>query len=487
MAMKNPSTPSTTRGWRSATAWVRPPQRWLAWGKWLVGAVVIGSCCLEDSYAVEPEQHVILVSLDGMAAYLLDDPKASLPTLRKLAREGTVVAGGMRVSNPSVTWPNHTTLISGVRPEKHGVLANGMLVRSGIGVPVRVDPKRSRDELVRVTTVVDLAHAAGLRTAEINWPCTRDSTAYDDRFPDTPESLLYTTPRLRAELLTMGLLADGTDKAFGGKSGAARDWVWTEAAGHLIRDRRPHLLLVHLLNVDSTHHALGPQTPGGYTANAYADLCLSRLIEAADTAGISDRTTWIVVSDHGFVTTPSVFKPNVILRDAGLLKIDQGKIVEAQAHVISEGGIGLVYITNPADAAALRLRLQALFREHEEVVELVLPDRFSELGLPLPREYDQAPDAVLVVKEGYSVSASAEGEAAVASHTEAKASLGSHGYLASNPKMNAMCVLWGPRIRPGVELPGIENIDIAPTIAKLLGLQGLAADGQPMDQALQSP
>ncbi|MFN9916904.1 MAG: hypothetical protein ACK53L_30225, partial [Pirellulaceae bacterium] len=86
-----------------------------------------------------------------------------------------------------------------------------------------------------------------------------------------------------------------------------------------------------------------------------------------------------------------------------------------------------------------------------EVVELVRPAPFGELALPLPREYDQAPDAVLVVKEGYSVSASAEGDTAVATHTEAKASLGSHGYLASNPKMNAMCVLWGPRIRPGVE------------------------------------
>jgi predicted AlkP superfamily pyrophosphatase or phosphodiesterase len=487
MAMKNSSTPSFTPGWLLAAAWVGTPWRWFVSGSWVVGAVVLGSYGLAESRAVEPEQHVVLVSLDGMASYLLDDPKASLPTIRKLAREGTLVDGGMRVSNPSVTWPNHTTLISGVRPEKHGVLANGMLVRGGIGVPVRIDPKRSREELVRVTTVVDLAHAAGLRTGEINWPCTRESTAFDDRFPDTPESLLYTTPRLRAELLTMGLLADETDKAFGGKSGAARDWVWTEAACHLIRDRRPHLLLVHLLNVDSTHHTLGPQTPGGYTANAYADLCLSRLIEAAEMAGISDRTTWIVVSDHGFITTPSVFKPNVILRDAGLLKIDQGKIVEAQAHVISEGGIGLVYITNPAEAPSLRLRLQALFRASDEVVELVLPDRFGELGLPLPREYDQAPDAVLVVKEGYSVSASAEGDTAVATHTEAKASLGSHGYLASNPKMNAMCVLWGPRIRPGVKLQGIENIDIAPTIAKLLGLNGLAADGQPLDQALRSP
>src|SRR5262245_5930175 len=88
--------------------------------------------------AAAPARHVIIISVDGLAAYLLDDPKAALPTIRKLARDGALAEGGMKVSNPSVTWPNHTTLVTGVRPEKHGVLANGVLVRSGPGVPVFV-------------------------------------------------------------------------------------------------------------------------------------------------------------------------------------------------------------------------------------------------------------------------------------------------------------------------------------------------------------
>ncbi len=133
--------------------------------RWILlacGIVCAGSYLLvSPSRAAEKEQHVVLVSLDGLAAYLVDDPNVPLPTIRKLAREGAIVEGGMTVSNPSVTWPNHTTLVTGVRPEKHGVLVNGVLVRGAIGMPTTVDPKRDQSELVRIPTVVDAAHAAG--------------------------------------------------------------------------------------------------------------------------------------------------------------------------------------------------------------------------------------------------------------------------------------------------------------------------------------
>ena len=436
------------------------------------------------------DQHVIVVSLDGLAAYLVDDPKASLPTIRRLAKEGAIAVGGMKVSNPSVTWPNHTTLISGVRPEKHGVLANGVLVRSGPGVPVFVDPKRDRSELVRGATVVDLAHRAGLRTAEINWPCTRNSPAYDDRFPDSPDTLSHSTPQLRSELVALGLLDDETDKTFASKIGPARDWVWTEAACHVIRERKPHLMLVHLLNVDSTHHAAGPQTPAGYTANALMDLCLDRIVRAVDEAGIADRTTFIVVSDHGFVTTPKAIKPNLLLRNANLLNETDGKVTAARVHVYPEGGVGLVYVTNPGEAKELAASIKTIFTGQEGIADIVFPDRFGELGLPLPREYEQAPDAVLVLADGYAVSALADGDQYVVSNTDGKTSLGSHGFVASNPKMNALCVLRGNRVKAGVKLQGIENVDIAPTITKLLKLNaaevdGYQFDGKPLDEALR--
>lgn len=438
-----------------------------------------------EAHSPATDRHVVIISVDGLAAYLLDDAKAPIPTIRGLARDGAMAEGGMRVSNPSVTWPNHTSLVTGVHADKHGVLANGVLVRGGPGVPVVVDPRRDKDDLVRVPTLFDAAHAAGLSTAEINWPCTRGAATLDDSFPDVPEAVTHMTPRLREELLKLGLLADATDATFMASGVVARDYVWTEAACHVIRSRKPNLLLVHLLNVDATHHAHGAQSQPGYTSNAYADMCVARILAALDEAGIRDRTTVFVVADHGFIQTPKAIRPNVLLRQEGLLKTDPaGRISEADVHVFPEGGIGLVYCTDPGRAAEYAARAKKLLEHQEGVAAVLTPDQFAEHALPHPREYNQAPDLVLVAKEGYGVAGSAEGETFVASNTEARVSLGSHGFLATYPKMNAVCVIAGAGIQPGTRLKDVQNIDIAPTAARLLGLDSFTADGRVLKETL---
>src|SRR5688572_7319717 len=200
--------------------------------------------------AASTNHHVILITIDGLAAYNLTDPKAPLPTLRKLAAEGTV-AEGMRVSNPAITWPNHTTLVTGMRPAKHSVLFNGVLTRPGAGMAVRVDGAKDKSDLVAVPTIYDLLHRAGYRTADINWPCTRGATTLDDSFPDVPDQIHYMSPRLRTELIEARLLASTNELAFRGQSPPAKDQLWTAAAVHVIRTRKPNFMLLHMLITDS--------------------------------------------------------------------------------------------------------------------------------------------------------------------------------------------------------------------------------------------
>lgn len=441
----------------------------------------------QPAAAANRERHVIVVSIDGLAAFLLNDPKAPLPTIRQLAKAGSVAEGGMKVSNPSVTWPNHSSVITGVRPEKHGVLANGVLVRGAIDVPTVVDPKRDQRDLIRVPTIIEAVHAAGLVTGEINWPCVRGSKSLHDSFPDVPDQVLHMSPRLRQELVIDGILLDETQPSFAANSVAGRDLIWTEATCHVIRERKPNLMFVHLLNCDATHHALGAQTPAGYTANGYADMCLAKIVAATKEAGIYEKTTFIILADHGFAMTPKAICPNVILRQAGLLKVTAEKMSDARVHVFPEGGIGLVYCTNPGEAAADREKFRELMKDKEGVAEVIFPDRFAEVGMPHPREYTQAPDAILVAKDGYAVSSTVAGENFVVANTEAKTSLGSHGFIASLPKMNALLVLSGAGIRAGESLKSVENIDVAPTIAKLLDVELSGADGKALTAALSTP
>jgi predicted AlkP superfamily pyrophosphatase or phosphodiesterase len=455
----------------------------------LLGLIVSGAGGLAappTAPATNHDRHVVIISVDGFAAYLLDDPKVPIPNIRKLAREGAVVAGGMKVSNPSVTWPNHTSLVTGVHPDKHGVLVNGVLVRSGVGIPVVVNPRKDQQDLVRVPTLFDAAKAAGLSTAEVNWPCTRGARSLDDSFPDVPDAVRHSTPRLRQELVQLGFLLDETDKSFTANSVVGRDYIWTEAACHIIRKRRPNLLLLHLLNVDATHHAEGAQSPPGYTANAYADMCIGRVLEALEEADIREKSTIFVVADHGFTLTPKAIRPNVILRQKGLLQSGAGgKISEAQIHVIPEGGIGLVYCTDPGTVENDRKCFQELFSGQEGVAEILTPEQFAEHGMPHPREYTQAPDLVLVAKDGYAVSGSAEGETLITTQVEGSISIGSHAFLSTLPKMNAICVISGAAIRSGSRIDKAENIDVMPTAARLLGLKTIQVDGQALEDALK--
>ncbi|HWB12723.1 MAG TPA: alkaline phosphatase family protein [Pirellulales bacterium] len=428
--------------------------------------------------ASPPDRHVVVISIDGFPAYLLNDPKVPLTAIRGLARQGAA-AEGMHVSNPSVTWPNHTTLVTGVRPEKHGVLFNGVLLRAGPGEPVSVDSRRDKAELVRVPTLYDVLHEAGFRTAEINWPCTRNCPGLDDGFPDVPGNVSNATPRLRRELVAEGILANDSDAALSGLSSAGRDDVWTRAACHLIRRRRPHLLLLHLLNVDSTHHAAGPRSPAGYTAVAYADACVARVLAALDESGLRERTTVFVVADHGFSVAEKALKPNALLREAGLLKLNgSGKIIEARAQVVPEGGTGMIYLTDPAHREADAARVRELLEGREGVREILTPDQFAANGLPHPREYPQMADLILVARDGYAVSGAADGDSFVVPQASGGVALGNHGYIATDEKMNALFVAAGIGIKPGVKLRLIDNVDLAPTIAQLFELSLPSADGR---------
>src|ERR1051326_2399342 len=127
--------------------------------------VLLGSLRL---FAAEKNRHVVLISINGFPAYLWHDESLPLPNLRKLAAEGAV-ADAMAVSNPSIPWPNHTTLVTGVPPRKHGVLYNGLVVHQGPNQPVKIEQWVDKPQLVRVPTLYDVAFEAGLTTAEIDW------------------------------------------------------------------------------------------------------------------------------------------------------------------------------------------------------------------------------------------------------------------------------------------------------------------------------
>src|SRR3954447_8520239 len=135
--------------------------------------------------AADKNRHVIVVSLDGFPAHTLRDTAVPFPVLRRLMAEGAS-AEAMIPINPTVTWPNHTAIISGVNASIHGVIYNGLPVRPAAGVALKVEPWVPKTELVQARTVYDAAHEAGLTTAEVDWVAIYKPPTIDWAFPELP-------------------------------------------------------------------------------------------------------------------------------------------------------------------------------------------------------------------------------------------------------------------------------------------------------------
>ena len=236
-----------------------------------------------ETPAADANRIVVMISLDGLASFYLGDPIAEMPTIRALADAGTQAA--MKASAPTVTWPNHTTLVTGVAPARHGVVGNNYFDRAtGKAVALISDPIYDKDEIVKVPTVYDLAKAKGLKTAAVRWPATRNAKTLDWTVPDVASDEIlhkYTTPELMSECQQLGIWADGEASESGKRDlRIVSDAMCMRVFLHILHKHRPNLALLHLINVDHVQHLEGPRSPGAYAAIKTADDQVHEIWEA---------------------------------------------------------------------------------------------------------------------------------------------------------------------------------------------------------------
>lgn len=450
------------------------------WRRAVVAAIVAGAAAwggtlfevsAQTASAGRPakDRHVAIISLDGFAAYVFADPTLAIPNLRRLAREGAA-ARGMQPVNPTVTWPNHTSIVTGVPPAEHSVLFNGWAVRGGDGQPLKVEARVPKSELVKGLTLYDAAHAAGLTTAEVDWVAIERASTITWSFA---EWVKHDGP-VEREMVAAGVVTADELRTFEKAPITFRDEIWTRAAEHIVTTHKPNLLLFHLLTTDSVQHTYGADGLAAKAALSLADAKVGRLVDAYRRAGILDRTTFIVVSDHGFRTYKKSLRPNALLKEKGL---------SGAAWVIPEGGTAMVYATRAADKAETVASLQRLFTGAEGIAQVITPAEFEALGYPQPSADARMADLVLAAAEGYAFSGAADSAPVV--DMPAGATPGSHGYLDRDPQMRAIFLASGAGIVRGASLDTVRNLDVAPTVARLLGLSLPAARGRVLHEILR--
>lgn len=450
-----------------------PVARPLALLAFLAGAACAAHAAPEGASA---GTHVVLVSIDGLRPEVYRDPQAlglDVPNLVALRDAGTSAARMLPVF-PSVTYPAHTTMVTGTRPAEHGIVSN-----FETGLDWYHDASA-----IRSPTLWDAAEAAGDTTAIVTWPVSYGAKVHWL----IPENLTFGAVDRRAlvrEGSTPGLFDELETRcgrvelpAFDADESAEKtDRMSACFAAELIRTRRPELVLVHLLDPDHQEHAHGPDSPEARAAFERADRHVGELRAAVREAGVADRTVFAVVGDHGFAKVHTAINVNAILLATGFARLRDAKIeLSPGLRVSALGGSAALTLRGGARSAQAGRLEAALRREIERrwrgLVELLPAAELEAMGA--------FPGAALglVAGEGYMLIATDAPAAQVSSAAFHLA--GMHGYRPELASMATGFLLAGPGVRRGAELPLVRQLDVAPTLAALLGVPLESALGLPI-------
>ena len=368
---------------------------------------------------------LILVSIDG---FRVDYLKRGLtPTLQALADDG-VRAVAMHPSFPSLTFPNHYTLVTGLRPDHHGVVNNTMEDdriqpdrRFTLGTYDAVSDPRWWNE---ATPIWVTAKQAGLRTGTLFWPGSE--AAIQGVRPDFWMHFdAAITPDQRVDILL--------------------DWL------ALPPEKRPQFLTLYFDAVDHAGHEHGPDSAETDAALRQTDAALARLVAGLKALGLADSANLMIVADHGMAATA----PERILwlEDAGA----------GPVRVVTSGSVTGVEPDPEGGEGALD-RLTAWRPGHARCVR--------KADLPKRMHYGtnaRIPAVICVADAGW----------LVLSHAKTRDVLaGEHGYDPASPLMDALFVAHGPAFRHAYVQPAFDNVDVYPLMATVLGIVSLPNDGR---------
>ena len=387
-----------------------------------------------------PEQqrkhYVVLVSLDG---FRYDYPQKYAAThLLALGKHGASTSQGMLPSYPSLTFPNHYTMVTGLYPEHHGIVANSFY-----------DPARKQTYVYRNSEsnadgswyggvpLWSLAEQQGMRSACFFWPGSEAEIAgkrpsyylhFDDAYPDEKR----------------------IDQVIA--------WLRLPAA------ERPHLITLYYSNVDHEGHLHGPDSPEVREAVHHVDELIGELKSRLDRLHLP--IDLVVVADHGMIATQGDF---VTLDKA----VDLGS-------ARTEGS--LLYPSDTAEAE----RIYQQFQQHPDPKYKVY--RRAEVPAALNDNANlREGDPVIVPTGPYPIRARVNPKNPTQQHPT---NVGEHGFDPHTmPEMKAIFFAAGPDIRKQVDLPSFDNVNLYDFLSQILGLTPAPNDGSPatLAPALKHP
>lgn len=372
---------------------------------------------------------VLLVSIDGLRDDYLD--LGMTPNLARIAASG-VRAQWMNPSYPSLTFPNHYSIVTGLRPDHHGIVHNTMRDVQLGSFSVRKPEAVGDGRWWGGTPVWVSAERAGMATASFFWPGSE--AAIDGVRPTRWTPFDADIPLAKRVDTVLGWLSEPDST-------------------------RPRFATLYFDTLDKAGHHHGPDSPQAHAALSEVDVMIGRLLDGLQARGLSDRVNLIVVSDHGMAT---VAAGHVVAVENMVDPIDA---------VLVAAGQSVGFAPKPGRAQAAEAQLLGEHAHYQCWRKSELPPRWHYGSHP------RIPPIVCQMDEGWKATTRER-----LTQRPSDTTTGSHGYDPALESMRAVFLARGPALRRGVELPAFDNVDVYPLLMRLLGLKPEPNDGD--DDAL---
>ena len=388
--------------------------------------VLFFTACATQAPKPQTDSPLILISIDGFRADYLQ--RGLTPNLAALAADG-VRAQAMRPSFPSLTFPNHYSLVTGLYPDHHGIVNNTMVDPQLGKFTIKTSASVSGKWWDGAEPIWVTADKQGLHTGTMFWPGS-DMEIRGHR----PDHYLVFDGKINAEHRVDQVLA------------------WLD----LPADQRPRFLTLYFDQVDHQGHDYGPNSPEVNEALRATDAALGRFVEQLKKRNLYKSANLVIVSDHGMAevdTARTVLLDNLV--DLGHIDLVTSGIV-----------VGI----NPK-AGFEAETAKALLGKHEHV------ECWHKGELPPRLHYGthaRIPAIVCLPDSGWLVETRE-----FHSRPNHKVHGGEHGYDNDAPDMRALFVAHGPAFKRGVTVPEFDNVDVYPLLTDLLGIKPQPNDGNP--------
>jgi len=389
--------------------------------------------------------HVILITVNGLRSDFVtgaESQRLNIPTIQALRSRGSYALGIESVF-PTQTLPAHASMITGSPPADHGVTSDYSFDRESASQSK--GPRKSAKE-IGTETIFDVARREKLVVAAVGFPLTADA------------AIIFNQPDV------------------------AEDFVKATSAADIIEKRRPSLLLVNFTSFDDAQRRYGLLSAESLKAMEAIDGLVKKIVDATESARMTEETTFILVSDSGASKVEKEFNPNVLLAKKGWLTSDgHRRITSWRAVAQSFGGSAAVFVQDPKDEDFIH-EVETFFTQLAEkpdspIWRIITRREATKLGAdPRVALYlDAAPFYAITAKTtGSSITNLTRGVDRTA-----------RGYAPSRVEMRALFVIAGKGIKSGVQTPYARLIDIAPTVARLLGLEMKTARGRVISEVIK--